>query len=359
MKTKLIYFAVFFITVTFFTRCNDNDGPPAGDFDLKDQGVLILNQGNWGSNDAGLSVYDPIDKTMQADIFSGRLGDLAQDMVLYGNKLYISLASSNLISVVDINTLTEITKITTNIDNSHFSPYRFAVNAGKVYVTVQESTSRNGYVFQVDTTSLEIVSRAQVGINPEGIAHYGNKLYVANTGTWGNYDNTLSVIDIHSFEKIDEITVGTNPYLVQSAGDGKLFLNYRGNYDDIAGGFQIIDVYSKKVETKVNDIPFENFTVSGDIIYFYGVSYNDKGVPFHNGIQIYDLKLGKVKETSFASASGVEGTPYAIDIHPVTKELYLATYFASERGKMYVFDTSGNLKTTKNVGFYPCKFAFY
>ncbi|MDR0427053.1 MAG: YncE family protein [Dysgonamonadaceae bacterium] len=363
MKTKINSMKHFFflISASICLIACDNENPVQPPPDPQDQGVFILNQGNPGANDAGLSLFDPSASTMQTDIFNGKLGDLAQDMILYGSKLYISVGGSNSISILDIRTLKEIKRIDMNIDEHSFSPWHFATHRGKVYVTTQESQSRDGYVFRIDTLSLAIEDRTQVGINPVGIAYDNNKLYVANSGLWGNPGNTLSVVDIASFKEIEKIEVGLNPNFVKSNGTGKIYLTYQGNFGNIPGGFQIIDTYSKEanIEVDINDRPFGNFALSGNTVYFYGVYYDEDYQSHHNGIFQYDIRTGKIDENPFIAASEIAETPFSIEIHPVSKEIYIASYLPKERGKMYIFDTTGNLKTKESVGLFPCKFQFY
>ena len=50
------------------------------------EGILVLNNGNWGANDASLSLYDPEDGAVTGDMFltanNQHLGDLGQDMAI-------------------------------------------------------------------------------------------------------------------------------------------------------------------------------------------------------------------------------------------------------------------------------------
>lgn len=74
--------------------------------DLGDGSAYVLNEGTWGSNNASLSRVDLVTGTIDNVAFSaanGRdLGDVAQDVVVYGGKAYVAVSFSNTIEVVNL-----------------------------------------------------------------------------------------------------------------------------------------------------------------------------------------------------------------------------------------------------------------
>ena len=70
--------------------------------------LLVLNEGGWGANNAGISRVDVSNATAVANYFAdnnGRgLGDVAQDIITIGNKAYITVSFSNSLEIMDINT---------------------------------------------------------------------------------------------------------------------------------------------------------------------------------------------------------------------------------------------------------------
>lgn len=72
---------------------------------LGDGTAYVLNQGLWGGNDASLSRVTLANGQITNYIFAaanGRgLGDIAQDILVYGSKAYITVTFSNTIEVVD------------------------------------------------------------------------------------------------------------------------------------------------------------------------------------------------------------------------------------------------------------------
>ena len=57
--------------------------------------VLIVNNGNWNSNDASISSYNLTTGEVAAEVFFAangqKLGDLAQDIIVYEDKILIRL----------------------------------------------------------------------------------------------------------------------------------------------------------------------------------------------------------------------------------------------------------------------------
>ena len=68
---------------------NNNETSPSND-----GRVYILNEGVWGGNDAELSRYSATDNTIANDYFASKngrgLGDVANDIEIYGGKMYAS-----------------------------------------------------------------------------------------------------------------------------------------------------------------------------------------------------------------------------------------------------------------------------
>ena len=83
------------------------------------KGFFLLNEGNMGSNKASLDYFDYASGEYHKNIFPERnpnvvkeLGDVGNDIQIYGSKLYAVINCSHLIEVMDVNTAKEISKIT-------------------------------------------------------------------------------------------------------------------------------------------------------------------------------------------------------------------------------------------------------
>ena len=180
------------------------------------QGAIVLNNGNWGSNDASIAVYSLADKTVAGGQFLAAnnhlLGDLGQDIIAVGNEMYIAMNGSKVVFVTDMEFKVK-KAIEAGHDGVKMAPRYLAEYNGKVYVTYYE-----GFLGEIDTRDYTIRTTA-VGSYPEGLCISGGKAYVANSGY--GYDNTISVVDLASFKEEKKITVNQNPQYVVADKDGK------------------------------------------------------------------------------------------------------------------------------------------
>ena len=236
MKRTVRKFGVFAVMAALVACSNENgmeNQPTVGAGNV----CYVLNSGDWKSNNSSLTRYNvSTGETVQGyfEQQNGRcLGNTANDMIVYGSKMYIAVAGESTIEVtaLDAKSLKQI--------ECGAQPRYLAAHGGKVYATYYD-----GHVARIDTFSLEVDAKVKVGRNPEQLAVCGNRLFVANSGgmdynTEIGYDNTVSVVDLVSFCEVDKIKVVLNPANVVSAGDGVFVASY-GNYADVASALQYI-----------------------------------------------------------------------------------------------------------------------
>lgn len=316
--------------------------------------AIVLNEGIWGGNNASLSLVDLDNGTATNDWFAsvnGRgLGDVAQDMLLYGSKVYVSVWASNSIEVIDTASGTS-----TRIDMGSRAPRYIAADGGKLYVSCYSPHS----VVRIDTATREIEATCVLGeFNPEGVAVEGGKLFVASSNVSDeqmnySYDNKLYVVDLSSFANPTAIEVGSNPQKVMSLGNGKVLVNYWGDYAANPSGSAVVDAASLSV-VQTNQ-PMNNMTVAGGKVYGYSNDYDENWNAVTNFF-VMDANTLTVVPMQFAGVSG----PYAIAVHPATGNIFIATdgnY--SSNGTLYCFKTDGAGRLwSREMGMLPSKVVF-
>ena len=346
----------FLLIAMGFTACEKDDPTPNPEPGETVSGVFILNQGGWGENNAGISYYDFETGEFRFDIATATLGDIGQDMIAYGSKLYVSVSESGRVTVFDLKSHTRLKDIELRNGEQMRQPRYFAPYNGKVYVTTLD-----GNVVRIDTTSLSQDGITPVGPNPEGIAAVNGKLYVANSGGFlpdYTYNNTLSIVDIAGFREEMVLTVGLNPCFVHADSYGNVYLTYKGNYYDVPDGFQQIDTKTNTV-TDISHIPAnQDFVIVGDSLYFYGVTYNPD-YSTNNTFGIYNVKTKQLVNNRIITDGTNITTAYGIGVNEKTKEVYISDTDYSNPGTVYVFGEDGKKKNTLNVGVNACKFVFY
>ncbi|MDR2843719.1 MAG: hypothetical protein LBV57_03635 [Candidatus Symbiothrix sp.] len=339
-----------------FTGCEETPEPALEAVVPGYSGVFILNQGGYNTNDAGISYYNFETGEFQPDIMSGALGATGQDMLIYGSKLYVSVSTSSNITVLDVNTQAVVKRIELfHDDQTPRTPRYLEAYQGKIYASCYDGT-----VIRLDTLQLAVDGEVAVGEYPEGMAVANGKLYVANSGGMSadGPHNTVSVIDISSFEKeLKRITVGLNPYILKADPSGNVYLTYQGNFFDIEGGFQKIDTTNDSVQD-LGHAPKQDFVIADGFIYYYDVDYTlvstGKG-----SYGKYDLATGTHLPLQIEE-SAIVNTPYGIGVNPGNQDIYIADANWMNPGNVTIFNKDGaKIRTLSQTGMNPCKFAFY
>ncbi|MDR1783262.1 MAG: hypothetical protein LBR13_03275 [Dysgonamonadaceae bacterium] len=354
MKITNCFFTAFILVLSaFFVSCEQED-PIEKQEVTPTSGAFILNQGSWGQNNSGISYYDFTTGNITADILNGRLGDTAQDLIIYGGKIYVSVTESSVIWALSLSDLRELAVIQVKDGDKPRKPNYLAAYSDKVYATTVD-----GNVIRIDTANLTIDGIAAVGNDPEGIVIADGKLYVGNTNglNYPNYDNTLSVIDLATFkEALPRIEVGLNPNRLKTDGHGNIYLTYRGDYGSVSGGFQKLDLATKTV---INiDIPAnQDFTIVDDTLYYFGITYNED-YSANNIFGKYDVKNDRLIAGYLISDDTSVGTAYALGIDPYNKDIYIADTDYFNPSKIHIFDRNGKKKFDFQAGLNAYKIIF-
>lgn len=227
-----------------------------GDANASPKGMYILNEGNMNSNKASLDFVDfttGIYKrnfygTVNPEISLG-LGDVGNDITIYGSKMYVVVNISNKVEVLDAKTGKKIKHI--DLLNGRY----VISHKGKVYVSaylgkVGDPQSPKGIVAEIDTTSLSITRKVEVGRQPEEMAIIEDRLYVANSGGYSpsDYENTVSVVDLNTFAETKRIEVAINLQRLKADAYGDLYVSSRGDYYSIQAKLFVIDTRTDQIK---------------------------------------------------------------------------------------------------------------
>ncbi|CAL1517732.1 hypothetical protein MMC2321_01468 [Chitinophaga sp. MM2321] len=333
------------------------------------KGFYLLNEGNMGSNKASLDYYDYTKGEYHKNIYATanptavkELGDVGNDIQVYGNKVYAVINVSNKVEVMDATTAKRIKQI--DILNCRYITFA----NGKAYISSYagpveiDQDAPIGFVAEVDTATLEITRKVTVGYQPEEMAVVDGKLYVANSGGYRfpDYDRTVSVVDLATFTEIKKIDVAPNLHRLKADSYGDIYVSSRGDYYDEPSALFVIDTKTDQVKKRF-DIATSDLCISGDTAYLYGSSFsydtNDWAITYDR----IDVKNETVLQGSYIT-DGTEKIikmPYGIAVNPVTKEIFVtdAKDFVSP-GTLYCFDKNGKKKWSVTTGDIPAHIAF-
>jgi hypothetical protein len=222
-------------------RCKKEVDPENSPSVLKG-GMLVLNEGLFQLNNSSLTWVDFTNGTSNDQFFTqkaGRLlGDTGNEMLRYGNKIYIVVNVSSTIEVLDAVTGNTIKQVTMQANGNSKQPRSIRFFGSKAFISCFD-----GFVDVMDTATFQIESRIPVGLNPDQMTISGPYLFVSNSGGLNapTMDSTISVIDLIAKTELTKITVGKNPGSIVTDYEGDVYVVTRGNYTTIPSRLKKID----------------------------------------------------------------------------------------------------------------------
>lgn len=332
------------------------------------KGFFLLNEANMGSNKSSIDYFDSESGRYFKNIYPTinptvvkELGDVGNDIQIYGNKLYAVINVSGYVEVMNKTTGKHENEII--VKNCRYIVF----DKGYAYISSYDADVKItpdapiGCVVKVDTATMKEVGRCIVGYQPEEMVIRNNKIYVANSGGYRvpNYDNTVSVIDLNTFTETKKITVGINLHRMELDSDGNIYVSSRGDYKYIKSNTYIIG--NNDMIIKNLNLPCSEMTVSGDSIYMYSVEWSHITQSNTVSYAIINTKTRNIVSRNFIT-DGTERriqVPYGIAINPETKEIFVtdAKDYVSP-GILYCFTPDGKKKWEVMTGDIPAHIVF-
>lgn len=337
------------------------------------RGFYLVNEGNMGSNKCTLDYFDYFTGLYARNFYAERnpnvikeLGDVGNDIGIYGSKLYVVVNCSHKVEVLDSRTGTRLGQV--NIPNCRY--VRFY--RGKAYVSsyvgpvLIDPDAPKGAVYEVDTTSLKVTRKVSVGYQPEEMEIVDDYMYVANSGGYRvpNYDNTVSVIQMVDFKQVQQIPVGINLHRLKKDRYNKLWVTSRGDYQSRPSRMYVLDKrrgYNQMIVTDTLPFGVSNMAIRGDSLYFYSTEWNNYTQSNTITYGIVDVRTKRLVSDNFIT----DGTdkeitiPYGIAVHPETGDILVTdakNYVSS--GTLYCFDRQGRKKWSVRTGDIPAHITF-
>ena len=321
------------LSVALLPSCSDNDEPDNGgknpDPVAVNYGTYVLNQGqDYAQVEGSLTYINPEDNfSVENNVFVNvnkrSLGSTPQCGVRYGSKVYLGICDSSTIEIIDANSFKSLKQIKLDAATTGSSPRGMATDNGKVYVTMFD-----GYVARLDTASLEIDGRVQVGPNPEIPAVFNGKLFVPNSDGLNyavGYGETTSIINLATFTVESTVKVPLNPNKFL-ATDNNLYLLTKGNYRDIDGAIYEIDpsIANLQKEDKGDGYKFiaeaTSFAAFGDALVYLNTPYTNSTLRYYAK---YDIKSGNT--TTWNAPEVIY--PNELNVDPFSGDIYVASYY--------------------------------
>ncbi len=335
-------------------------------------GIYLLNEGNMGSNKASIDYLDFCNGYYVRSIYTAQnpnvikeLGDVGNDIQIYGNRLYAVLNCSHKIEVMDSKTCKRLGQIDIpNCRNIRFSESKAYVSSYVGPVGIDPS-AQLGAIYEIDTATLNITRKVTVGYQPDEFVITGQTLLVANSGGYRtpNYDNTVSVVDMANFKQVKKIEVMLNPNRMKMDKYGQIWVASRGNYKDSPSNIVVLSPTNNNDFKVVDTLPIScsDMYIVGDSLYFYGVYWNTQNEGNSINYGIIDIKTHELISDRLI----VDGTeneikvPYGIIVNPYNGDIYITdakNYVSS--GVLHCYDKNGHKKWSVRTGDIPAHMAF-
>lgn len=341
------------LVIFLISSCNKEDPASTDTNESFNNGILVLNEGLFQQNNSTLSWIDQANDEVIANIFqtiNGRaLGDTGNDLKRYGGKIYVVMNGSSTVEVISASTLKSIKQIALQHNGQAQQPRKIAFRNSKAYVTTFD-----GFVNVIDTTSLTVENRIGVGQNPEGLAIFGDQLFVCNSGglNFPDVDSTVFQIDLNTNVVTDTFVVGANPGDIKVSNSGIVYAVKRGDYNANPSELVRIDPISGSVE---------NLGIAASVLHKNEadlfISYYDYNTQQSN-VSHFDMEQEVMVTQSMIESQEVQtlyGTHYLTGFGLA----YFDAMSFTNQGYLKIINENGSLKQTYSVGLNPNSVVHY
>ncbi|WP_057937372.1 YncE family protein [Algoriphagus resistens] len=349
MKLKQLLWASALLSVSF--ACSDSgDEKP---LDKYETGILIMNEGNFGTNDGEVYHLNPNTEELLPNIFEAEnsrpFAGLLEDMVLEADRMYL-VANTGKVEIVNPADFKSLGAVAAELDQ----PRSLAVNGSKLFISDYGPYDANyatpdSYVAVVNGLDGGVVSKKiEVSNKPEDLFSYGNYIIVA-----GSEENKIEIIDATQEAVITILDLEASPKQFY-AEDGILWIYtvaadevkfYTLNLSTLALG----TTYTAPVANATSKIAFDG----DDEMYVLTSS----GYPDYNDAVVnIDIEENSASVTELITGSGF----YGIGFDDERDQIYVANSNGFQRnGTITVLSESGSVIRTFEVGRGPSGFLLY
>lgn len=352
-----------------------------------DEKIILINEGSWQVDNGQITYFENgtvVTNEWFREVNKTKLGDTPSDIIQINDTLLV-------ISVDGADLIQYITPECKAAGVTEFAPAkRKFVSDGKyLYVSTYahecvtsggKKEFTKGFVAKVDVATLKILSAVEVGYEPEGIALYKNRLFVANSGGYSfqeqhDYETTVSVINPDDMTVIRTVDTGQPNLYGKIAQSGQyMCISSPGDYYEIPAASVILDcdaVLDGKADSECFiklDFPATNSATATDgSFYTVGSSYSYITGGFDYFFHTIDPSRLFATGGSEGVSEGLPGTvaddfkamtaPNALYVNPYTGYIYGADAGDFiDAGYMYQWSPEGSLLGKHKVYINPAHF---
>lgn len=306
--------------------------------------VYITNEGNYGSNNASVSLYDLGNGSVVSDLYklqnnNAVLGDVCQSITKINNSYYIVVNNSGKIVIVSIDDF----KIQTIITGFNSPRYILQVTPNKAYVSDLYANA---------VSIIDVNSNTKTGNIPcagwtEQMVLLYNKAFVTNMKS-----NYMYVINTTNDQITDSILVGPNA--------GSLVIDKNSKLWVLSGGNSTISAPAKL--SRVNPITLQ---IETSYTFNNGDSPGNlcinatRDIMYYLNSHVYKMSVSDNNLPSASFISGTGHTFYGLAVNVSDNDLYVSDAIDYiQKSTIMIYSASGQAKTTFKAGINASGFYF-
>ena len=209
--------------------------------------IILLNEGIWQADNGRMTYFEDdhvVSNQWFRDQNGYKLGDTPNDIIqISDNLIAIAINWSNIVQFIRPDG--KAVSATEDIPNNR----KLCSDGHYVYVTSYghecETTSgtkyfEKGFVAKIDLNTFKVVATCEVGYEPEGIALYDGRLFIANTGGYSgvgedhDFETTVSIVNAETMTLEKNIDTHVPNLFGKMSQSGRyLCINSPGDYYEI------------------------------------------------------------------------------------------------------------------------------
>ena len=347
--------------------------------------IILLNEGMWQA-DNGRMTYFENDHVVSNQWFRDKngykLGDTPNDIIqVNDNLIAIAINWSNIVQFIrpDGTAVAATEDIPNNRRLCSDGRYVYVTSYGHECETIYGTVYfERGFVAKIDLNSFKVVATCEVGYEPEGIALYDGRLFIANTGGYAEqeydheFETTVSIVNAATMQLEKNIDTGVPNLYGEMSQRGKyLCINSPGDYYETPPCGLIFDC-EKALSSNDCFVVF-NFPVTYNTTTLDG-KFLAIGSAFSYITGEYEFSYLTIEPWTFIRTRGQSGLshtlpgtlksdfmgmsqPYGIYVNPYTGYIYGTDAGSFEgAGYLYQWSPAGQLLGTHKVYINPGHF---
>lgn len=347
--------------------------------------LILLNEGMWQADNGRVSYFEDgsiLSNQWFREKNGYKIGDTPNDIIQVNEDLIaIAINWSNIVQFIrpDGTAVAATEDIPNNRRLCSDGRYVYVSSYGHECETIDGTVYFDkGYVAKIDISNFKVVATCEVGYEPEGIALYKGRLFVANSGGYSGvgedheFETTVSIINATTMTVEKTIDTGVpNLYGEMSQSDRYLCINSPGDYYEIPPCGLIFDcekalqdekcfvVFNYPVTYNTTTLDGKFFAIGSAFSYLTGqyefsqLTINPETVMQTDGESGFEESLPGTLQADFANMM----QPYGIYVNPYTGYIYGTDAGSFDgSGSLYQWSPEGELLGTHQVYINPGHF---